>query len=61
LRRSTINKLTAKYGEHDWGAALESLKRFEGVRNFEHGPITEDAEVLNDAGEVIGNLLDHIY
>jgi RHS repeat-associated protein len=41
------------------GRALESLKRAEGVPNNVHGQILDNGDLLDDAGNLVGNLIDY--
>ena len=43
---------------HEWGEALEALKDYYGLPGGHHGKIRANGDYVDDAGEVIGNLLE---
>ena len=42
----------------EWRRALEALKRDAGLPGSHHGKIRANGDYVDDAGEVIGNLLE---
>lgn len=47
-------------GRREWGRALERLKREIALPNDHHGRILSDGAYVDDAGNVLGNLLDYV-
>ena len=47
-------------GRRDWGRALEELKGELGLPADHHGQILSTGDYVDDAGNVLGNLLDYI-
>jgi filamentous hemagglutinin len=64
LNKSTANTLNSQLGEsltsREWGQALESLKKDNGLRNDFHGRILDNGNYIDDAGKVIGNIGDYL-
>jgi hypothetical protein len=44
----------------DWGRALEGLKRDLGLPGDHHGRILSNGDYVDQAGNALGNLLDHL-
>jgi filamentous hemagglutinin len=47
-------------GRRDWGRALEGLKNDLGLPGNHHGRIMSTGDYVDDAGNVLGNLLDYV-
>lgn len=64
LRGSTANALNEATGlnltRREWGRALEALKRNSFLPNNHHGRILSNGDYVDDAGEILGNLLDFL-
>ncbi len=46
--------------KRDWGRALEALKKEHRLRNDHHSKILDNGDYINDAGDLIGNIADHL-
>jgi hypothetical protein len=59
LKQSTLDalELTKEEGK----AALEALKSFNGIQNFEHNVITAAGDVFTRAGTYIDNIYNHVH
>jgi RHS repeat-associated protein len=64
IRTGTANGLNEYFGlnlhPREWGRALEALKDAAGYGPNFHGSILSNGNYLNEAGEVIGNILDFL-
>lgn len=64
LNKSTANTLNVRLGENltsrEWGRALESLKKDNGLRNDFHGRILDNGDYIDNAGKIIGNIGDFL-
>jgi hypothetical protein len=64
IAKSTARALNGEFGldlkPREWGRALEALKRFEQLPNNHHGRIMSNGDYVDEAGNVIGNLIDYL-
>ena len=64
MLQQTADALNASLGQsagrRDWGRALEGLKNEFGLPGDHHGRILSTGDYVDDAGKLIGNLLDYL-
>ncbi|MFO6300376.1 PAAR-like domain-containing protein [Rahnella selenatireducens] len=64
LSKNTAKILNEQFGTNltsrEWGRALESLKKDNGLRNDFHGRILDNGSYIDDAGSNIGNIEDYL-
>jgi len=53
----TLGKNAAR---RDWGRALETLKKENGLPNDHHGKILSNGDYVDELGNVFGNLADYL-
>ena len=57
----TINEhLGESLKPREWGRALEGLKNDLGLPGNHHARIVDNGDYIDDAGNVLGNLLDYV-
>ncbi len=64
LNKKTANTLNNQLGENlkprEWGRALETLKNDLGLPGNHHARIVDNGDYIDDAGNILGNLLDYV-